>query len=37
LARRVALIVFVSLVVLCAAGRASAGQQELTLRMDDGV
>ncbi|MFL5941599.1 MAG: alpha/beta hydrolase [Gaiellaceae bacterium] len=35
--RRVALIVFVSLVALCASGRASAGQQELTLRMDDGV
>jgi len=37
LARRVALTVFVSLVALCAAGRASASQQELTLRMDDGV
>jgi fermentation-respiration switch protein FrsA (DUF1100 family) len=31
------LIVFASLVALCAAGRASAGQQELTLHMDDGV
>jgi predicted acyl esterase len=29
--------VFVLLVALCAAGRASASQQELTLRMDDGV
>jgi predicted acyl esterase len=37
LGRRVALICFVSLVALCAAGRASASQQELTLRMDDGV
>jgi fermentation-respiration switch protein FrsA (DUF1100 family) len=37
LGRRVALIVFVSVVALCAAGRASASQQELTLRMDDGV
>ena len=37
MARRVALTVFVSLVALCAAGRASASQQELTLRMDDGV
>jgi pimeloyl-ACP methyl ester carboxylesterase len=37
LGRRVALIVFVSLVALCASGRASASQQELTLRMDDGV
>jgi pimeloyl-ACP methyl ester carboxylesterase len=37
LGRRVALIVFVSLVALCAAGRASASQQELKLHMDDGV
>ena len=37
MARRVALTVFVSLVALCAAGRASASQQELTLRVDDGV
>jgi fermentation-respiration switch protein FrsA (DUF1100 family) len=37
LARRVTLIVFVSLVALCAAGRAAASQQELTLHMDDGV
>jgi hypothetical protein len=31
------LIVFASLVALCAAGRASASQQELKLHMDDGV
>jgi predicted acyl esterase len=37
LGRRVALIIFASVVALCAAGRASAGTQELTLRMDDGV
>jgi fermentation-respiration switch protein FrsA (DUF1100 family) len=37
LARRVTLIVFVSLVALCAAGRAAASTQELTLHMDDGV
>ena len=30
-------IVFASLVALCAAGRASAATQELTLHMDDGV
>jgi pimeloyl-ACP methyl ester carboxylesterase len=37
LGRRVALIFFVSLVALCASGRASASRQELTLKMDDGV
>ena len=37
LGRRVSLIVFASLVALCAAGRASASTQELTLHMDDGV
>jgi fermentation-respiration switch protein FrsA (DUF1100 family) len=37
LGRRVFLIVFTSLVALCASGRASASQQELTLHMDDGV
>src|SRR6478672_5983617 len=37
LARRVTLIVVVSLVALCAAGRAAASTQELTLHMDDGV
>ena len=37
MARRVTLIVVVSLVALCASGRASAGTQELTLHMDDGV
>ena len=31
------LVVFASLVALCAAGRAAASQQGLTLRMDDGV
>ena len=31
------LIVFASFVALCASGHASAGTQELTLRMDDGV
>jgi predicted acyl esterase len=31
------LIVFASLVALCASGRASAASQELTLRMNDGV
>ncbi|HZE29083.1 MAG TPA: alpha/beta fold hydrolase, partial [Gaiellaceae bacterium] len=31
------LIVCASLVALCASGRASAGTQELTLHMDDGV
>jgi len=31
------LITFASLVALCAAGRASAGTQELTLHMSDGV
>ena len=35
--RRVSLIVFASLVALCASGRASASTQELTLHMDDGV
>ena len=35
--RRVFLIVCASLVALCAAGRASASTQELTLHMDDGV
>jgi predicted acyl esterase len=37
LGRRVALIVIASVVALSAAGHASAGTQELTLRMDDGV
>src|SRR4051812_9772341 len=37
LGRRVLLITFASLVALCAAGRASAGTQELTLHMSDGV
>src|SRR3954451_9439136 len=37
LGRRVLLITFASLVALCAAGRASAGTQELTLPMSDGV
>jgi predicted acyl esterase len=35
--RRVVLILCAALVALCAAGRASAGTQELTLHMDDGV
>src|SRR4051812_36959279 len=37
LGRRVLLITFASLVALCAAGRASAGTQDLTLHMSDGV
>src|SRR6478735_3852548 len=37
LGRRVLLIVFASLVALCASGRASASSQELMLHMDDGV
>jgi predicted acyl esterase len=37
LARRVILIVCAATVALCAAGRASASTQELTLHMDDGV
>ena len=35
--RRVVFIVCISLVALCAAGRASASTQELTLHMNDGV
>ncbi|HSB38386.1 MAG TPA: alpha/beta fold hydrolase [Gaiellaceae bacterium] len=35
--RRVVLIVAASVFALCAAGRASAATQELTLHMDDGV
>jgi fermentation-respiration switch protein FrsA (DUF1100 family) len=37
LGRRVFLIVFTSLVALCASGRAAASTHDLTLHMDDGV